>query len=531
MTLKTIPLLGGALTVALSASALSKDASKPNILIILADDLGFSDLGCFGGEISTPNIDRLAVQGMRMTRFYSNPMSAPTRCSLMTGLYQTNAGIGNMGLATTTPEYSDHLRHDCATLAETLREGGYATAISGKWHLGSADGQRPAQRGFGRSFSMIGGAGDYYNPTSVRLDDNRWTPSGPYYQTCAFSDRAVEYIDASGARPLLLYVAYNAPHWPLQAPQSEIDKYMGLYMQGWDALRRARFERQKQIGLIPEQTVLAPRDERAPDWSSLSLVQQQKWCYKMAVYAAMVGIVDQGVGKIVAALDRKGALDNTIIMFLSDNGACPYKASSYGPPAADRNDATVAGSSLFYDYPWANVSTTPNYRYKRFTYQGGINVPCIVRYPPLVKGGAFSAVTAHVMDIMPTCLELAKVPALKMLNGKKMQKLNGVSLVGTWRGSDAPVHEYIGWEHHGECALLKGNWKIVYDHADEVRRWELYDLSRDGGVEITDLADKYPDKVRELEADYNRWMRDNHVLSLEQQKKLTKVARDKDNKE
>lgn len=428
-----------------------------------------------------------------------------------------------MGMATTTPEYYDYMRHDCASLAETLQSAGYATAISGKWHLGADDGERPAQRGFERSFSMIGGAGDYWRPISVRLEDVPWKPDGPYYQTTAFSDKAVEYINASAGKPLFLYLAYNAPHWPLQAPQAEIDKYMDLYMQGWDATRAARFEKQKRIGVIPRDAVLAPRDEKVDDWSSLDAAKQKKWCYKMAVYAAMVDILDQGVGKVLTALEKRGALDNTIIIFLADNGACPFGASPYGPPAANKDDATVAGSALKYDYPWANVSATPNYRYKRFTYRGGINVPCIVRYPKVVKAGSFSAVNTHVMDIMPTCLELASVPALKTYKGQKMQPLDGVSLVQTWRGSDKQVHEYLGWEHKGECALLKGDWKIVYDYADDVKKWELYDLSRDGGVEVTNLADQYPEKLRELEADYARWKRDNKVIDIDEQKKLTKV--------
>jgi len=526
MTAKVLPLFAAALAMPALGHAVSKSASKPNVLIIIADDLGFSDLGCFGGEIHTPNIDRLAEQGMRMTRFYSNPMSAPTRVSLLTGLTQTNGGVGNMGVATTTPEYLDYMRHDCASLAETLRNGGYATAISGKWHLGSDDGQRPAQRGFDRSFSMLGGAGDYWRPTTVRLDDVPWTPSGPYYQTNAFTDHAVQYIDESGDKPLFLYLAYNAPHWPLQAPQSEIDKHTATYAQGWDAIRAARFERQKKLGVIPADALLAPRDERTKDWSALSADEQAKWGKKMAVYAAMVDIMDQGVGCVLAALAKRGVLDNTIIFFMSDNGACPYKSITYGPPAANRNDPTLPGSSIYYDYPWANVSATPAYRYKRFTYQGGINVPCIVRFPRLVKAGSFSRVSAHAMDVMPTLLELTKTPVLTTCKGQKMQPLNGVSLVRTWRGSSTPVHPYLGWEHKGERALLKGDWKIVYDYADGsdgTRKWELYDLSRDGGVEVHDLADQYPDKVRELEADYARWMRDNKVIPIEEQKKLVRV--------
>ena len=526
---KTLVMTAGALVALVNmADASSRKAAKPNVLIIITDDLGYSDPGCFGGDIPTPNIDRLAAEGMRMLRFHSNPVSSPTRASLMTGLYPTRAGVGRMGLRTALPEYGEHIREDCTTIAENLKKNGYVTFTSGKWHLGSQHGERPAQRGFDRSYSLLAGASDYYRPSSLHVDDLPVKPDAPnYYTTYYISDHAVKYIRESGDKPFFLYLSYNAPHWPLQAPREEVDQYIAFYMQGWDALRQARFERQKTMGIVPPQTVLPPRDERVPAWDSLDEADKKSWAVKMSVYAAMVNIVDQGIGQIIHLLEEQGVLDNTLIMFLSDNGACPWKSASYvkGTPAGA--DAQTPGSSIYYNFHWAQVSATPNHYYKRFTYEGGVNVPFIVRYPRGVKAGTFSSVDAHVIDILPTCLDYTGSKLLTTFRGNKTQQnLDGVSLKATFAGSTKPLHDVIGWEHGGERGLLKGTWKMVWNNADKVDQWQLFDLTKNGGIEIEDVAHKYPEKLEELIGEYDRWAARNKVLTQEQIRKIPKLKGD-----
>ena len=515
------------LTVFVAGCAQTQNKA-PNVIIIVADDLGYSDLGCFGGDIPTPNIDRLAAEGMRMINFHSNPVSSPTRASLLTGLYPTRAGVGRMGLRTEVPEYGEHIREDCTTIAENLKSNGYATFMSGKWHLGSQTGERPAQRGFDRSYTLLAGASDYYRPSTLYVDDVPVKPDEPdYYTTYHISDNAVNYIKEAGNKPFFLYLAYNAPHWPLQAPKAEVDKYIDFYMQGWDVLRQARFEQQKAMGIISPQTVLQPRDYRVPAWDSLSEDEKRSWAVKMSVYAAMVNIVDQGVGKVIKTLEEKNILDNTIIIFHADNGACPYKSSSYVKGTPADADAQTPGSSIYYDYQWAHVSASPNFSYKRFAYEGGVNVPFIVRYPSAVKAGTISSVNAHVIDILPTLLDYTGTKLLKTFRGNKTQtNLDGVSLKGVFAGSDKPVHDILAWEHGGEKGLLKGDWKIVWDKANKVDAWQLFDMTKDGGVELNDLSGKNPEKLAELVKEYEAWAKRNKVLSVEEVQKLPKLKSD-----
>ena len=525
MTNKLFLLSAGALAV--SACTSTKSVDKPNVLIIIVDDMGFSDPGCFGGDIPTPNIDRLAAEGMRLLNFHSYPVSAPTRAALMTGLYPPRAGVGRMGLRTAVPEYGEHIREDCTTIAENLKANGYATFMSGKWHLGSLDGERPAQRGFDRSYAMLGGATDYWRPLTMREDDKPIKPEDPdFYLTYHITDNAVKYIKESGDQPFFLYLAYNAAHWPLQAPKAEVDKYIDFYMQGWDVLRQLRFDRQKVMGISVPETVMTPRDEQVPAWDSLNEADQRSWATKMAIYAAMVNILDQGIGKLLKTLEEKNAMDNTIIMFLSDNGACPWKSASYVKGTPADADAQTPGSSIYYDFNWAQVSATPNYSYKRFGYEGGVNVPFIVRYPRAVKAGTFSTVNAHVIDILPTCLDFTRTKLLTTFRSNKTtQNLDGVSLKDVFAGSDKPIHDILAWEHSGDRGLLKGNWKIVGLKTNQ-NVWKLFDLTKDGGVELNDLAEKYPEKLKELVQEYNDWAKRNKMLTTEEIQKLPKLKSD-----
>jgi len=525
---KTIILSTGMLAAITSCkdAALKKEI-PPNILLIITDDLGYSDLGCFGGDIPTPNIDRLAAEGMRMLNFYTCPVSAPTRASLLTGLYSTRAGVGRMGLRTEVPEYGEHIRDDCTTIAENLKNNGYLTYMAGKWHLGSQDGERPAQRGFDHSYSVLAGAGDYYRPSTLHVDDKPVKPDSPdYYITHQITDNAINYIKEAGDNPFFLYLAYTAPHWPLQAPKEEVDKYIDFYMQGWDVLRMARFEIQKSMELISPQTVFPPRDERVPAWDSINEADQKSWAMKMAVYAAMVNIVDQGIGKVIKVLEEKNDLDNTIIIFLSDNGGCPWRSASYVKDTPTDADAQTPGSSIYYDFNWAQVSTTPHYSYKRFAYDGGVNVPFIVRYPRMVKSGTLSKVHAHVIDLLPTCLDYTGTKLLTAFRGNETQQLDGVSLKNVFAGSDEPIHDIIAWEHNGERGLLKGNWKIVWDRANKIEYWQLFDLTKDGGVELNDLSRNNPEKLNELVQEYETWAKRNKVLTPEEVQKLPRLKSD-----
>jgi len=515
-----IPAIGA---FALASSAMS--TTKLNVVIILVDDMGFSDPGCFGGEILTPNIDRLAKEGVRFTRFYSNPMSAPTRASLLTGMYQTNAGIGNMGLETNVKEYQNYLRDDCATIAETFKHAGYHTYQSGKWHVGSGEGQKPLDRGFDKAFTMIGGATDYFRPRGMYLNNEPWQAGEGYYMTHAITSKAVEFINEAKDAPFMMYVAYNAPHWPLQAPQEDIDKYKGRYDRGWNVARQERFARMKELGILSEDAVLSEPDERAAkwDWESLSPNEKKKWAEYMEIYAAMIDIVDRGVGHITEALRAQGVLDNTIIMFMSDNGACAEnKAKRIINGVADDAPPTAAGSTIVYKAPWANVSTTPHWKYKKSTFNGGINVPFIIRCPDMAGKGKINRSAAHVMDILPTLLDIAGVEKLQEMNGRKLQDFDGASMKPLLTGKSKQIHNYICWEHKGECAIVKGNWKLVFEH--QAKAWTLYDLSRHGGVEIEDVSAQYPGKVDELMKDYRQWMKDNKVIPYPEQLKLPKVS-------
>ena len=513
--------------LALTSTAVA--ATKPNILIIVVDDMGYSDLGCFGGEISTPHIDRLAEQGVRFTHFYSNPMSAPTRASLLTGLYPTHAGIGNMGLRTYVKEYQNYLRHDCATIAEIFRHAGYRTYHSGKWHVGQNRGQKPLERGFDKCFTMIGGATDYYKPLGMYVDNDPWEAPDGYYMTHAVTEQAVRFIQEDSRKPFMLYVAYNAPHWPLQASQRDIDRYKGRYDQGWDVIREKRFERMKQMGVLSEEATLSQPDESASQWqwNTLSPEEKKKWAGYMEIYAAMIDVVDQGVGRIVDTLDEQGILDNTIILFMSDNGSCAEDhAKVYIKGVPQDAPPTVAGSTIVYKAPWANVSATPHWKYKRSCFNGGVNVPLIVRYPKVVKNqGSFNRSAAHVIDILPTLLDLTATEPLTQLKGQKMQKLDGVSMKPLLEGREKQIHDCICWEHRGECAILKGNWKLVFDYSDD--QWSLYDLTRHGGVEVEDLVSRNPQKVSELLADYKEWMKENNVIPISEQLKLPKRGKGK----
>ena len=525
-------------------SSAATNAAPPNIVLILADDLGFSDLGCFGSEISTPYLDQLAADGLRLTQFYTTPRCCPSRAALLTGLYPQQAGIGNMMEDRGLPGYRGELGQNCLTIAEELRRANYRTAMSGKWHLSHIhfDGKAqlnyesdapfwdtkdswPLQRGFEDYFGTIHGVGGFYDPFSLVRGNTPIRPeSTNFYYTHALTENAVADINrlAGNKNPFFLYVAYTAPHWPLQAPEKDIAKYRERYLAGWDTIRSNRYRRQIELGLIDKNWALSPRDPRVPAWTN---VVDKKWeANRMATYAAMVENLDRGVGQILDALKQKGIDQNTLVIFFSDNGACAeiIQPDWYDVPARTRDGRPIAvgngDHSIFagpdtvwqsYGVPWANVSDTPFLLYKHFAHEGGIASPLIARWPAAIKHpGLISTQLAHVTDLLPTFVDISGAHHPTTWQGRAIQPLEGASLLPIFKGNDRPHPSPIFWEHEGNRAVRLPQWKLV---ARQGQAWELYDPVADR-TEQNNLASAHPEKVRELSALYDAWAARCHVL-------------------
>lgn len=506
----------------------------PNIIVILADDLGFSDIGCYGSEIRTPNLDRLASEGVRMTRFYNTARCCPSRASLLTGLYPHQAGMGLMSdQEITIPSYQGYLNKQSATIAELLSEKGYHTSISGKWHVGDERENWPDKRGFERSFSFIHGASSYFDNGRYRNKDWPWSdgeiftvldgkkfdyPDGTY-STNLYTDYALKFIAEAQQqdRPFFLYLAYTAPHWPLHALPEDIKKYKGKYDQGWDQIRKQRLEKQKTLGLFSANQMLSFRDPDVPAWETLSEVEQSKYARMMEVYAAMIDRMDQNIGRVIEHLESMGILDNTLIVFLSDNGGCraewiPYKESRFS------EDATIGSPESFTGYGkgWANVSNTPFRNFKATVHQGGIASPLIARLPGSVKPRSLNTALTHITDIMPTCLELAGVDYPETFNGNKLKALPGKSLLPMFSGETTSVERTLFFEHSGRRAMIRNQEKLVWMQPQE---WEYYDLSIDP-VESQDLVPMAdPAQLSDMIFRYNRWAHEagvfpKHIVNL-----------------
>jgi arylsulfatase len=498
----------------------------PNILIILADDLGYSDLGCYGGEIRTPNLDRLATDGLRLTQFYNGARCCPSRASLLTGLYPHQAGVGHMADDLGRPGYRGHLNDRCATIAEVLRANGYRTYLSGKWHLGTPD---PIARGFDEAFKMDGGFRTCWDPRAfVRLPEGRPTRAyaeGTFYATDALTDYALDFLaDARKAdKPFFLYLAYNAPHFPLHAPKEEIARYAKVYEKGWDKVREERFERMKKLGILPDGARLSPRSEYwtfqdkergvNPAWETLDADRRADLARRMAVFAAMVDRLDQNVGRVVADLRKHGQLDNTLLVFLSDNGACaewdPYGFDGESGPknvlhkGADLEAMGGPKSYLSYGSGWANAGSTPFRLYKHFAHEGGISTPFIAHWPAGVKRkGEIDHRPAHLVDLMATCVAVSGASYPRRLRDHDVLPMEGESLLPILRG-ERTGERTLYFEHEGNRAVRAGRWKLVSAHQGP---WELFDVDADRS-ELTDLADRHPERVKELAARYDAWAR------------------------
>lgn len=540
---------------------------RPNIIVILSDDIGYSDIGCYGSEIRTPNIDRLAAEGIRYTHFYNTARCSPSRAALLTGRYPHQAAMGHLSssLPYEEPGYRDDLSHDAVTIAEVLREAGYSTYMTGKWHLAremTAGGDTtnwPLQRGFDRYFGTLNGSGSYYDPGTLISNNTFVAPGRNFYYTDAISDTTVKFITEHPVdKPFFFYIAYTAAHWPLHAPEDEIAKYRGVYDEGWDSLRIRRFRKQKELGVISEICRLSERSDDIPAWEDETMKEWQT--RRMEVYAAMIDVMDQGIGRILAALENKGISDNTVILYMHDNGGCAEPQGTNKPAvpltaeqqvlkpfpydsilAVRRSEYTrdgryvrsgrgvMAGDAdtwVAYGAEWANASNTPFRLYKQWVHEGGIASPLIIRMPAQVgSGGRLIGQPSHLIDIMPTCLEMAGVSFPETLNGKKTQPVEGVSLIPSLNGHNIN-RDFIFWEHSGNRAIRMGKWKLVSKvrkqmvfSDDDEDAWELYNIEEDP-AETKDLAARHPGRVKRMAGKWEKeairtqakpWPWDNNI--------------------
>ncbi len=489
-------------------------AEKPNIIVVLVDDMGFSDLGCYGSEIPTPNLDALAAGGLRFTQFYNTGRCCPTRACLMTGLYPHQTGVGHMTEDRGVPGYRGRLNDRCATFAEVLKPAGYFTAMSGKWHVGQAAGVSPWSRGFDRSFNAAAGgfyqAGHpraqlYLNGEKLANDDPKLPKD--WYSTDLWTSYGLKFIDEakSANKPFFLYLAHNAPHFPLQAPAGEIAKFRGKYKAGWDALRKQRHAKQIELGIVDKAWPAAPRPEAIKAWDALTDERKDHFDHLMAVYAAVVSRMDRSIGDLVAGLKQRGVYDNTLILFMSDNGG----NAEAGPPGRAEGDPSASDSTWFCGESWAFLQNTPFRRYKHFNHEGGIATPLIAHWPAGISAkNELRQQPAHLIDIMATCVEVAGATPPKEIKGVAVQALEGRSLVPAF--ANKPVErDAIFWEHEGNAAVRAGDMKLV--RVGRNGKWELYDLNADR-TEPHNLATDRVERVRELAAKWEEWAKRANVI-------------------
>ena len=456
---------------------------RPNIVLIMVDDMGFSDLGCYGGEIETPNLDRLAKNGLRFTQFYNCAKCETTRATLMSGRWHPEVGIAKL--------------KDCVTIAEAMKLGGYQTLMTGKWHLSSS----PVERGFDHYFGHLSGATNFFvGDETFRLDDQPFAvPQEGFYTTDANTDYAIQFLKGRDQqKPFFLYIAYNAPHYPLQAPKENVLKYRGKYKMGWDQLSRQRYERIKQMGLFPADMPLPARPEDVPAWDTLSPEDQDRQELMMATYAAMIGRVDQNLGRLVAYLQRSGVMENTLLMFLSDNGACPFQRTERETwekvlPSWDPQ------SFWTYDKGWAHACNTPFREYKQNQHEGGICTPFIVHWPQKISvPGSTTTQSAHLVDIMATCLDVGGIEYPQQFGGREVGPARGTSMQPIFLGQQRKQPDYFFTFYGKNNALRVGDWKLVNRNFGD---WELYNLQQDRN-ELNDLAGK---ETARLEAMKQQW--------------------------
>ncbi|BCM93482.1 arylsulfatase [Abditibacteriota bacterium] len=488
---------------------------RPNIVVLLADDMGWADIGCYGGEISTPNLDRLASGGLRFTQFYNCARCSPSRASLMTGLYPHEAGMGYLDdlVLPDSKGTRGRLSDRAVTMGEVLKQNGYFTAMTGKWHMGQKQGTGPWQRGFDRSLnSAVGGI--YFPNQKDPNDKNLYLNGQPvplespvlgkdWYSSDLWTNFSLKFVDEAlqNKKPFFLYQAFCAPHFPLMAPKQDIARYKGKFLKGWDQLREERYRRQIGMKLIDPKWPLSQRPPDSPAWASLSAADKELFDQKMAVYAAMIDNLDQNVGKLVDGLKKRGVLNNTLILFMSDNGG---NAES-GPRGVTEGDELGSPQSrVFLGMNWATLANTPFRRYKHFIHEGGISTPLIAHWPagiPKGRDGALEKQPGHLVDIMATVMDATKSKYPATFHGNAIHPMDGVSLLPAFQGKALKRPNPIFWEHEGNRGVRSGKWKLVSKFLDQ---WELYDIEADR-TEQHNLASANPDLVRDLTARWDKW--------------------------
>jgi len=520
---------------------------RPNIILIMSDDMGYSDIGCYGGLIDTPVLDGLAENGLRYTQFYNTARCCPSRAALLTGVYQHQAGIGHMVDTHGTDIYDGDLSKNAVTIAEVLQNAGYSTYMSGKWHVTpyKADEQQPTkhnwplQRGFDKFFGTIHGAGSFFDPNSLSRDNDFIVPSEDFYYTDAISDNAVSFIkNHTKDVPFFLYIPYTAAHWPMHAKPQDIEKYKGKFDAGWDAMRTKKYAKMLELGLVKPEWKLSETDE-IPNWEEVS--QKEWYSALMEVYAAMVDNMDQGIGKIMNSLYQKGIKENTLVFFLQDNGGCaeefgfrdtiqpnhkdvqpnaiePMRKDELqtqmvprytrdGKPVLSGIGLEPGGADTYLGYgkPWANASNTPFRMYKHWVHEGGIATPLIVHWPEgIASKNEFRNNPGHLIDIMATCVDVAKANYPKNYKDRSIVPLEGVSLTPSFENKSMKERA-IFWEHEGNKAVRHENFKLVSKwNKNEEYAWELYDMNTDRS-ETNDLSKEMPAKVKELESKWMAW--------------------------
>ncbi|WP_372651361.1 arylsulfatase [Draconibacterium sp.] len=497
-----------------------KTKTKPNIIIILADDMGYSDIGCYGGEMRTPNIDKLAAEGIRFTNFYNAARCCPTRASLLTGLYPHEAGMGGMVQTGDTEPgpYQGYLNNECVTIAEVLKQAGYYTAASGKWHVGEERPNWPVDRGFDNYHGLISGAANYFDITKAKNDrvkrvfakDSKAYVPDPngFYMTDFITENALEYLQTAKQKeqPFFLYLAYTAPHWPLHALQEDIQKFRGKFRKGWDVLRQERIVRMKEMGIVDDDIQLSERDEMVDAWEDLSDEERDKMDLLMSIYAAQIYRMDIGIGRVMDKLEKMGESENTLVLFLSDNGGC----AEGGKNGQDfwgnfwDSDAVPGTGDSYHNYgrSWANLSNTPYRMFKHWVHEGGIITPLIARWPKGIENeGTITRQLGTIRDIMATCCDMADVNYPEEYNGATIKPSTGQSLVPVFRGETSEKSTPLFWEHEGNAAVRMGDWKLVSKDGED---WELYNLNTDP-TELENVIDENSDRQKLMIKAYSDW--------------------------
>jgi arylsulfatase A-like enzyme len=526
--LSTLPVL---MTPLQSNSAKNKTPDdRPNIILIMADDMGFSDLGFMGAGIETPNLDKLAGDGLLFTNFYNAGRSCPTRASLLTGLYAHQTGLGWMTSANLGhPGYTGDMNNQAVTIAQVLKTADYSCYVTGKWHVTFDRFMRPEgpkhnwpmQRGFDRFFGHLAGGGGFFKPETLTNDNEQLEAPDGFYLTTAVTDSTVriinQHFEHNKKNPFFFYVAYYAPHRPLHALQEDIAKYRGKFMDGWDVHRERRYAKLRELNIIDEKFALTERDPRIPAWNTLSEEDKIIWDAKMAVYAAQMDRMDQGIGAIIETLKANDALDNTLILFLTDNGG---NAESQGGKLTLEQLPLLGNEEPAQSYRrnWGNVSNTPFREYKRYVHEGGIATPLIAHWPAKIKqGGSLTSQQGHVIDFMPTFIEMAGAKYPKTFNGHAIHPLPGKSLLPTMTKGKTFKRGSLYFEHEANRAIIDGDWKLVSkatNSAPYISDWELYNLKEDR-TETNNLAEKYPRRVKNLAAKWDKWAKENNVYPLD----------------